>query len=117
MNFIILGKCTSDDTNWSCCSTDHKCGIGKGDCDKDADCEAGLKCGHDKFCSNDFPSKWYDCCYNPGKLVHRIVLNLFLSLATTAFGPGVNCSFDHFVEDSKSLEISCDVTYFFAFRA
>ena len=68
IDFIILGKCTSDDTNWSCCSTDHKCGIGKGDCDKDADCESGLKCGHDN-CSNDFPSKWYDCCYNPGKLV------------------------------------------------
>ena len=77
IDFIILGKCTSDDTNWSCCSTDHKCGIGKGDCDKDADCESGLKCGHDKFCSNDFPNKWYDCCYNPGKLVYIIVLNLF----------------------------------------
>ena len=68
---LLLAKCTSDDTNLDCCSTEHKCGIGKGDCDKDADCEAGLKCGVNN-CDNDFPSYHYDCCFNPGKLVYKI---------------------------------------------
>jgi len=27
------------------CSASSKCGVGEGDCDTDADCKTGLKCG------------------------------------------------------------------------
>jgi len=55
----------------SCCTSSNKCGIGEGDCDKDADCMSGLKCGegtpgHDNNCLPDFG--WgarSDCCYVP----------------------------------------------------
>ena len=60
-------KCTGGYTDWSCCSETNKCSVGRGDCDSDSHCQAGLKCGKDncvKF-SYDFPSSGYDCCYDP----------------------------------------------------
>jgi len=60
-------KCTGGYTDWSCCSETNKCSVGRGDCDSDSHCQAGLKCGKDncvKF-SYDFPCSGYDCCYDP----------------------------------------------------
>ena len=35
-------KCNGGD---SCCTSDNLCDVGEGDCDSDADCKQGLKCG------------------------------------------------------------------------
>ena len=94
MEFLDKKKCDGGD---SCCTSSRKCGvgtlnsfksiricmrdlylclslIGEGDCDRNSDCKAGLKCGKNNcralasklgksastFQSDD------DCCYRPG---------------------------------------------------
>ena len=60
-------ECTGVYATGSCCSESNKCSVGRGDCDSDSHCQAGLKCGKDnciKF-SDDFPDSGYDCCYDP----------------------------------------------------
>ena len=57
-----LPACNGGD---SCCTPTHKCGEDDGDCDIDADCKVGLKCGEDN-CSQKSDMKWDktdDCCY------------------------------------------------------
>ena len=63
-HFTFSEKCFAGNTNWNCCSSYHKCDLNQGDCDDDSDCKSGLKCGKDN-CSAEFPSAFYDCCYNP----------------------------------------------------
>jgi len=56
----------SDD--YSYCSSSRRCSIGQGDCDKDDDCAAGLKCGSNN-CRQFHPTAapTSDCCYDkPG---------------------------------------------------
>ena len=58
-------KCNSD--TWDsydrdCCSTKEPCGIGEGDCDKDADCLGDLSCGDNNCIGTGF-TKQADCCY------------------------------------------------------
>jgi len=55
-------RCTGGD---SCCSKDEVCGLGEGDCDTDADCGQGLKCGTDNCQGTGFDST-DDCCMLPG---------------------------------------------------
>merc|ERR1719412_380905 len=43
-----------------CCSEEHPCGVGEGDCDNDNECEGDLTCGRNN-CDN-FPSPKADCC-------------------------------------------------------
>merc|ERR1712133_90813 len=43
-----------------CCSEEHPCGVGEGDCDNDNECEGELTCGKNN-CAN-FPSPRADCC-------------------------------------------------------
>jgi len=45
----------------TCCTEDHKCSFGQGDCDFDAECQSALVCGNDN-CGSDFPDSSYDCC-------------------------------------------------------
>ena len=46
-----------------CCSPFNKCPIDHGDCDSDADCLSGLKCGIDN-CRMEWGFIWNsDCCY------------------------------------------------------
>merc|ERR1712130_168149 len=49
-----------------CCTPERPCRIGEGDCDTDADCGYGLKCG-DSNCAQFRPDNYAkaDCCYNP----------------------------------------------------
>jgi len=49
--------------DWSYCSGLHKCDEGEGDCDKDSDCKAGLKCGNNN-CRSFFSKahSFADCC-------------------------------------------------------
>ena len=54
-----------------CCSVDHPCGRGEGDCDKDDECTVDTICGTDN-CGPDFPPG-FDCCFNPGINRHLIV--------------------------------------------
>ena len=57
--------------NW--CSTANQCGVGEGDCDRDADCLENLKCGqgsgYDNNCKTwiGFEYRNHDCCYDPKK--------------------------------------------------
>ena len=51
-------KCDGHD---SCCRKDYLCGINEGDCDSDADCKQGLKCGLDNCSGPNFDSE-DDCC-------------------------------------------------------
>ena len=58
--------CYGDD---DCCTINSQCGEDEGDCDDDADCKPGLKCGIDN-CSNKNGYQWDeydDCCYTPGR--------------------------------------------------
>jgi len=43
-----------------CCSEEHPCGVGEGDCDRDNECEGELTCGKNN-CAG-FPSPKADCC-------------------------------------------------------
>jgi len=59
-------KCQGDSTNWNCCNGSNRCSEGGGDCDEDADCQDGLKCGENNcgdFHSDALPAA--DCCYAP----------------------------------------------------
>jgi len=50
-------------------TSDDKCGVDEGDCDKDEDCQDGLICGKNN-CSNKSGEEWDDsddCCYAPSK--------------------------------------------------
>merc|ERR1712227_1018420 len=61
-----LIKCTCDG-GWSCCSSTNQCDVDQGDCDSDADCKTGLKCGSNNFkpsTANNYNSN-SDCCYKP----------------------------------------------------
>ena len=73
---ILLAKCTSDDTSLTCCSGQHRCGEGKGDCDHDSHCEEGLVCGNQncKDFDENFPYN-YDCCWNPCELDYIIAFS------------------------------------------
>merc|ERR1712121_310588 len=57
--------CNAGPFAWHCCRNGN-CGIGEGDCDRDADCQSGLVCGTNncqKFRSNAHPLA--DCCETP----------------------------------------------------
>ena len=73
---MISGKCSAENTNWSCCSTSHKCDENQGDCDNDSHCKSGLKCGTDN-CPLGFPNKAYDCCYKPKPCKYNFILIYF----------------------------------------
>ena len=60
--FFLAEKCSQANTNWACCSEDHKCGFMQGDCDFNAECQEGLVCGNDN-CGSGFAES-YDCCHN-----------------------------------------------------
>ena len=67
VNDVAHLECTAVYATGDCCSESNKCSVGRGDCDSDSHCQAGLKCGKDnciKF-SDDFPDSGYDCCYDP----------------------------------------------------
>ena len=56
--------CHDSSGGGTCCTSENKCGVGEGDCDKDADCHGTLKCGVDNCDTRHFPVGW-DCCYAP----------------------------------------------------
>ena len=67
--FEIDSSCYNGKTDWSCCSSSNRCGLGGGDCDTDSDCKSGLVCGSNncrKF--NREASRTADCCENKSKL-------------------------------------------------
>jgi len=73
-NFKISGKHCLDNknTDFDCCTKEHPCGVGGGDCDTDSECAGDLICGEKEEesnnCQTDFPSSdtfWEataDCC-------------------------------------------------------
>ena len=60
---LLISECQSF---WSCCTTDHRCGINQGDCDSDNECEGTLTCGIGNCAGHLFPDN-ADCCQEPGK--------------------------------------------------
>ena len=60
---INISECQSF---WSCCTTEHRCGINQGDCDSDNECEGTLTCGIGNCAGHLFPDN-ADCCQEPGK--------------------------------------------------
>ena len=60
---MFLGACLGLSNDWDCCTASSPCNIGEGDCDKDSECAAGLKCGQDN-CRGFNPSAQSnaDCC-------------------------------------------------------
>ena len=75
-HFFPIVPCTGGD---SCCnSLNNKCDVGEGDCDSDADCLDGLKCGTDN-CPSTRSSDWDssdDCCYKEGRQ-QQVILELY----------------------------------------
>ena len=57
-------KWTGCDGGDSCCTPSNQCSLGEGDCDTDADCLPGLRCGKDNCKGDDFDST-DDCCIDP----------------------------------------------------
>jgi len=61
----LLGSsspCAGED---SCCNIDNPCEVNHGDCDEDADCMEGLKCGKDNCPTGSNFDASDDCCYDP----------------------------------------------------
>merc|ERR1712142_1269422 len=56
-------ECNGEKDDWGCCSCDHQCLIGQGDCDSDHDCKDDLVCGSDN-CRDTNPNAdpEADCC-------------------------------------------------------
>ena len=79
-NFPFPGKnCVANKyTDFDCCTKEHPCGVGGGDCDNDSECAGDLICGEKEEesnnCQHDFPDSdvnWEDkadCCINKRKL-------------------------------------------------
>jgi len=68
--FAVAATGTGSDADWEFCTSSRPCGYRRGDCDKDADCASGLKCGHDNC--RDFWSQAKgsaDCCIRDLELV------------------------------------------------
>ena len=75
----IAGKnCIANiSTDFDCCTTEHPCGVGGGDCDIDSECAGDLICGENEEesdnCQRDFPDPAFswadnaDCCINKRK--------------------------------------------------
>jgi len=62
--------------SWSFCTPRKPCSAGQGDCDRDSDCQSGLKCGRDNC--KDFDSKassYADCCVAESVIVHAACNN------------------------------------------
>lgn len=71
-------NCTADKNDSYCCDIDPKnaserCGLGGGDCDKDAECQPGLVCGSNNCV--EFNAKWknkeFDCCTFPASALEK----------------------------------------------
>jgi len=55
--------CAGDDNDWSCCTSASPCAAGEGDCDSNADCQAGLVCGINNCqATNANADPNADCC-------------------------------------------------------
>ena len=73
-------NCDATAEKGSCCTSDHPCLLGEGDCDSDSECQFGLTCGTDN-CGPDAVS-WMDCCepqniFNTGNFIITLVLQTF----------------------------------------
>merc|ERR550519_915456 len=51
-----------------CCFPNSPCGLGKGDCNTNNDCEGSLECGENN-CEGDFFTEEDDCCFDPGCII------------------------------------------------
>ena len=76
---------TVEKPNWSCCSKSNRCAEAGGDCDSDADCQPGLKCGKDncrKMYDNYNIHSQMDCCHNAvyGKLIKSVKFTSHVSI-------------------------------------
>ena len=65
-NFLILGPLYHCHGRDNCCSEEHPCHAGEGDCDFDSDCQAGLECGSANCFGPGFETN-DDCCQIPQK--------------------------------------------------
>merc|ERR1711962_1592243 len=64
----VKDHCTGSYGDENCCTPANPCGLGEGDCDKDADCKSGLTCRQDLdnckfFNPNARPNS--ECCVRP----------------------------------------------------
>merc|ERR1711915_1048286 len=55
--------CNGGSSAWTCCTSSNRCAVGGGDCDRDTDCQPGLKCGTNN-CRSFHPGAQpaADCC-------------------------------------------------------
>ena len=66
-SIYIPAQCSAPLNDWDCCTKEHPCGPGRGDCDPESPdvCLPGLLCGKDNCQS--FDPAWsgdaFDCCY------------------------------------------------------
>ena len=76
----LISECQSF---WSCCTTEHRCGINQGDCDSDNECEGTLTCGIGNCAGHLFPDN-ADCCQEPGKWSN--IFSMFLEKILKSIG-------------------------------
>ena len=89
-----------------CCTKEHKCGIGEGDCDKDEECEGNLICGKNN-CKSHF-SYDADCCYEP-KEVHCKWSEFKLALkCTKTCGEGYEIYKRHKIQEAQHNGTECE---------
>ena len=60
-NIIIVDFFSA--SNFFKCTTGSRCAVDEGDCDIDADCQDGLRCGINNCPQGSDPLA--DCCFNP----------------------------------------------------
>jgi len=63
---VLLVACQNFTRNdwtadWDCCSSDHRCAEGAGDCDNDSECRGNLVCHESSHCGSNTPPG-FDCC-------------------------------------------------------
>jgi len=98
----LKGPGTGSKTDWSFCSKDNPCDEGRGDCDSNEQCKAGLECGIDN-CRSFHPDahRLADCCV---PTQGQCVVDTPLRLLTHFVDLGGNVSPERCIEACSTLE-------------
>ena len=106
---VTRPECDSVNSDFKCCNATAPCGLGEGDCDKDADCAGDLVCGTDNCAAG---SSRMDCCEGGLRVTHTKFFEADRSLSAFGMRCRPDGNFDFVNEDSNwpvCLEdISCN---------
>ena len=99
---VTRPECDSVNSDFKCCNATAPCGLGEGDCDKDADCAGDLVCGTDNCAAG---SSKMDCCEGALRVTHTKFFEADRSLSAFGMRCRPDGNFD-FVNMSVIIESS-----------